>query len=118
MAKKLKPEVKKRWLQALRSGKIKQAQGQLRTKDDAMCCLGVLCNLHAESHPEIAARQKLKEEYMGHHGLPPDLVLQWAFQDWNKTHASGVFVAGKTLSLWNDNGASFKQIADMIEKHL
>lgn len=34
--------IKKKWLTALRSGKYKQAYGQLKL-GDCYCCLGVLC---------------------------------------------------------------------------
>ena len=33
-----------KWTTALRSGKYRQAQNRLR-KDDAFCCLGVLCDI-------------------------------------------------------------------------
>ena len=35
-------EVKAKWLEALRSGKYKQGQGRLRSRDNKFCCLGVL----------------------------------------------------------------------------
>ena len=60
----MKAKIRKLWQAELRSGKIKQARGQLRTKK-GMCCLGVLCNLHAQAHPKIAAMQTDPEEYMG-----------------------------------------------------
>jgi hypothetical protein len=127
MSLKLKPQVKQRWLQALRSGKIKQARGKLRREDDSMCCLGVLCNLHAESHPKIAAKQTEKTSYMGNSDLPSVEVLKWAFKNWNSgfddeavfIHSTaGGFGYSGTLAEKNDNGASFKQIANIIEKHL
>ncbi len=121
MSLKLKPQVKQRWLQALRSGKIKQARGKLRKKDNSMCCLGVLCNLHAESHPKIAAKQTKKTSYMGDSSLPPVEVLKWAFKNWDTQGGHvGVEIPGAdgiALAEKNDIGASFKQIADIIEKH-
>jgi hypothetical protein len=39
------PELKQRWLDALRSGKYKQGKGALRTGKDHFCCLGVLCDI-------------------------------------------------------------------------
>lgn len=33
------------WCAALRSGEYKQGTGKLRSKDDAFCCLGVLCDV-------------------------------------------------------------------------
>ncbi len=55
---KLRPDIKERWLEALRSGKYEQGKGMLRTgrwdeeyeefvyDDEArFCCLGVLCDV-------------------------------------------------------------------------
>jgi len=35
-------EVKRRWIEALRSGEYKQGYGILRTVDNEYCCMGVL----------------------------------------------------------------------------
>lgn len=41
--KKMDPEMKKRWVEALRSGKYKQGKGRLHDEvHDTYCCLGVL----------------------------------------------------------------------------
>ena len=45
----MNPEIKAKWVAALRSGEYKQAKGQLRI-GNSFCCLGVLCNLHAQAH--------------------------------------------------------------------
>lgn len=39
------PKFKRKWLEALRSGKYKQRKGALRCKDGMYCCLGVLCDI-------------------------------------------------------------------------
>ena len=39
-------QLKAKWVEALRSGEFKQAQGMLHdTKTDSYCCLGVLCKV-------------------------------------------------------------------------
>lgn len=38
------PEIKAKWVAALRSGKYKQGRGRLRSGDE-FCCLGVLCDI-------------------------------------------------------------------------
>jgi len=43
---KAQAQVMKKWAKALRSGKYKQARGQLR-KMGGYCCLGVLCDVVA-----------------------------------------------------------------------
>lgn len=41
----LDPELKSKWVAALRSGKYKQGKYRLRKKDETYCCLGVLCDI-------------------------------------------------------------------------
>ena len=118
-------QVKKLWLDALRSGKYKQTRGKLRRnrgKDKAsFCCLGVLCNLHAEAHPEIAAKETDPKSYMGEKELPPVKVQEWAGLD----NRDPLVIVGRgwperpsRISTLNDCGYTFKQIADLIEKQL
>lgn len=40
----MNPEIKTRWITALRSGKYKQGAGYLN-ENDCFCCLGVLCDV-------------------------------------------------------------------------
>lgn len=40
---KLPEEFKRKWVEALRSGKYKQGRGQLKDTQDQYCCLGVAC---------------------------------------------------------------------------
>jgi hypothetical protein len=56
-------EVKKKWLEALRSGKYRQAKEALKVDDvsldgqvciSSFCCLGVLCDLYAKELPQKA----------------------------------------------------------------
>jgi hypothetical protein len=102
--------IKALWVEALRSEKYDQGKRQLRNPaDDSFCCLGVLCNLHAQEHPEIAAKQKKPEMYMYHTAMPHPEVYAWAGLDRDN--------AG-TLANMNDNGKSFKQIANWISKKL
>lgn len=42
----MKPEIKEKWLTALRSDEYKQARNQLKV-GDSFCCLGVLCDIYA-----------------------------------------------------------------------
>ncbi len=123
----MNPEIKQLWVAALRSGEYKQAQGNLRTQDNKFCCLGVLCNLHAQAHPNIAKHQIHKGSYMGSSGIPPDAVLKWAGLPTvcsmvaipaNKTTIRFNRIEPKTLGGANDSGATFEQIADLIERHL
>lgn len=42
----MNPQVKARWIEALRSGNYSQGLSCLRRLDDTYCCLGVLCDLY------------------------------------------------------------------------
>ena len=114
----MKPQIKKLWVAALRSGDYVQGTGQLRTADNKFCCYGVLCNLHAQTHPKIAAKQTDSQFYMGSDGLPGSSVLFWAGL---RNVGAMVKIDGKIRELYshNDNGeATFSQIADAIEAQL
>ena len=109
----MKPEIAKLWVDALRSGDYKQTQSKLR-KGNSFCCLGVLCNLHALAHLEIAAHQKLKHEYMGQDQELPDKVRIWA----GLQGSIGEIEGQLSLAEKNDGGCGFREIADLIEKHV
>lgn len=53
----MKQAIMKRWVKALRSGKYKQTRYKLRLRNsrgaaaNSFCCLGVLCDLFAQDHP-------------------------------------------------------------------
>lgn len=117
-------------VEALRSSKYKQGQGSLRAKGESgteFCCLGVLCNLHAQAHPEIAANQPATWEYMGEQAILPRAVRDWAGM--NSCDGSysgptpgrvGAPLVGGAPSLIDDNdaGVSFAQIAAIITDHM
>lgn len=45
----MNPDIKRRWVEALRGGKYKQTTGKLKeTSGVGHCCLGVLCEIAAE----------------------------------------------------------------------
>lgn len=112
----MNPEIKAKWIAALRSGDYKQGRNQLR-KQDSFCCLGVLCNLHAQAHPEIAAKEISTESYMDYREALPPSVRQWA--DIN-AYGDPVHINGriKRLAHHNDAGRTFLELADAIEAQL
>lgn len=114
------------WVAALRSGDYKQGRRQLRNGANEFCCLGVLCNLHAQAHPTIAAAQKELSLYMGFHGELAPAVLKWSgistpygrFDTANKlTIPDDIrdIVYNGSLSAANDIGIEFRDIATFIE---
>jgi hypothetical protein len=112
-------EIKQQWVAALTSGKYKQGKGQLR-EGDKFCCFGVLCNLHAQAHPEIAAMQISGGEYMGEAAFLPYAVAEWAGLDSpNGAYTRGAYASSEdieTLAADNDSGYSFRKIAKIIEE--
>lgn len=115
----MKKRIAKLWVKALKSGKYKKGRGQLRDYMGQFCCLGVLCDLHAQAHPEIAATQTNPEVYLKEDAFLPQEVMDWAGM---KTF-NGLFLRGITKSLTdslagiNDLTDTFEPAAKAIEKH-
>lgn len=96
----LDPEVKSKWLGALRSGEYRQTTGRLMRDCEggvAHCCLGVLgevCGITFD--PDNG--------YLWEDDDDPEAMLLYATQD--------------KLADMNDDGCSFKVIADWIDEHI
>lgn len=116
----MKKKIAERWVEALRSGKYKQGKHALRS-GDKFCCLGVLCNLHAEDHPKIAAKEDDPTEYLGDSSLLANPVRQWAgmlTEDGSLDESIRICqLSFGSLAQANDNGVAFTQIADWIEEN-
>lgn len=114
--------IKALWLTALRD-LYKQGRGRMR-RGDEFCCLGVLCDLHAkEGRGQWQGDGYLTANHAPAYGLPPPEVYRWAglVQGTKLTIGEGVGTGvGKhtVLSEHNDNGKTFAQIADAIEREL
>lgn len=108
----MKRSIARKWAAALASGEYKQTTGKLR-EGDTFCCLGVLCNLHAQEHPEIAAEEKHKGLYLGADVELPALVQEWA----GMASSSGRFDGTRCLiDLNDDEDKTFPEIAKVIRK--
>lgn len=122
--KRLDPELKARWLFALRSGHYEQGDSELCTRVDdedgdkfKHCCLGVLANVYGLENSRIAGECGLDD--VGLH----DLLGRWSAQGDNDhsfcleavdTHTTWQ----RKLAAMNDSGKSFAEIADFIEANL
>lgn len=124
-------DIKSRWTTALRSGEYPQTRGALRRTSEhhgqppGFCCLGVLCELAvadgivirtSSDVPGLATYSGdtspqqwsvLPLEVVRWAGLPDSQGVQWV--DRNRR---------ESLSGLNDGGATFPQIADIIEEKL
>lgn len=116
----MNPEVKAKWVAALRSGGYKQARQALRNQEGGYCCLGVLCEIsgRGEWADEGAAKTYLGDEsllqYLGDESLLPPSVMAWAGLD----EPDPTTDSGESLTELNDGGKSFSEIADIIEREL
>lgn len=130
----MKPEIKKLWVEALRSGKYKQGRGYLHTNygdDHAYCCLGVLAEIAITNGVSVSVDSRSLDgrescwEYGDCVEFLPETIAEWA----NLTttgeytyvidegdHAGAV--VSTTLADENDQGASFDELADEIERWL
>jgi len=121
----MKPEIKKEWVRRLRSGEIEQGTGALR-RDEARCCLGVLSDMAVEEGV-------IPEPHQGEWGdwiygerdksFPPAVVLNWAgLTDRDPVVRLVENEDGEqfeyTVSELNDGGATFEEIANLIEAKL
>ena len=124
--KKMKTEVKIKWLTALRSGEYKQGKGQL-CNDGRFCCLGVLTDIAVkEGIGEWSSPEGIY--WSGYRWTGTELpirVAEWAgglYPDptvsLDPKGAKGTFGGRTTLSALNDKGVSFSNIADLIEAQL
>lgn len=107
----MNPEVKTKWVAALRSGDYRQGRGTLRSSADEYCCLGVLCDLAVKDgildQPDRGPYRGSPWSYGGNSGYPPVGVDYWV----------GALRMG-TLVDMNDTGVPFSEIADYIEANL
>lgn len=104
------PELKEKWLEALRSGKYRQGRGKLRNKDDEFCCLGVLCDL-VEPNAWNHYQDGIGSDPWHHHE-------NVAFPGYHISSRAGVVSKEEALAHLNDQGATFAEIADYIEENL
>lgn len=118
----MRKEIAMKWVAALRSGDYKQTTSQLRNAE-GFCCLGVLCNIHAQEHPKVAAKETNPYVYLGSSYTLPEEVMKWAklSSDIGQKQSRAWFDLNGTqyhhLASANDTGVSFKRIATWIEKN-
>lgn len=107
----MKPELKEKWLTALRGGNYRQGRTALRNSNSEFCCLGVLCDVldpsqwltDDESYGDWSFREPNAYDY-------PDIST------YRKTGMMSE--QGRHLAEMNDAGKSFAEIADWIEKNV
>ena len=123
----MKPDIKQKWVDALRSGEFKQGRNALRQIVDGQpldCCLGVLCELHRREHPErfkwVQDHQQCHlfnpEDSTSTYSFLPHAVCVWAGLD--PFQEADPHLGSDTASEHNDSGRTFEEIAKLIEESL
>ena len=112
----MKKDIAMEWVKALRSGRFKQGDGYLRNETERgfdYCCLGVLCEI-TKSNTGGQWNDSMFE-VSGNIGigvLPSNVLAQFGMKT-----CDGATGQNTTLATKNDDGWSFLEIADFIEKN-
>jgi hypothetical protein len=111
----MNPQIKQKWVSALRSGEYQQTQRRLHD-ENGFCCLGVLCDLYGkENNKEWQHNEVVGYFYENHSFSLPSSVVKWAgVEDSNPFVNGGI----DTLGGLNDKGFTFNEIAYVIEENL
>lgn len=117
----MNPKIKYLWVDALRSGEYAQAYGQLRRTygEEApagYCCLGVLCDLYDKAN-KTSSWDNETDNFMGRSAFPPREVTAWAGMDDDERNGLfGSAMERRDVISMNDDGDTFSEIADVIER--
>src|SRR5262249_13225214 len=116
----MNPEIRERWVAALRSGKWRQGREALQDARGRLCCLGVLCEIAVEDGVIPAP----EESELGTWLYGEDFEhLRPSVRDWAGLSSEDPVAPGNpwALAILNDVGDgddvpwSFARIADLIE---
>lgn len=112
---KMNPNIKNRWITALKNGGYKQCRVRLIDKGGSEikhCCLGVLTDLYIQDRvPSVRKTNINNIVFETGTGFLHMLVKEWA-----GLFSKNPFIAGKTATFRNDiEKLSFKEIAELIE---
>lgn len=103
---KMDPELKAKWVKALRSGEYRQGRGTLRDTEGRYCCLGVFCVV---AGIELDPRGKFPAAHPHSYQPIGDMIGGDLAQLYNRNDGEAEF-SGRPLS--------FPEIADYIEESL
>jgi hypothetical protein len=118
----MKKELKEKWIEALLSGKYAQTSGTLRRTESGgngqtgFCCLGVFCDIvdptrWVEDSDTMGYRHL--NDLTSNRGYPPQDILELGLLG-----SQGNLLTYVRVGSMNDNGQSFKQIAEWIKENV
>jgi hypothetical protein len=112
----MNPQIKQKWVDALRSGEYQQTKGRLHD-EDGFCCLGVLCDLYIKENNVEWEPSIHSDAYMFQNVVAdlPFSVKKWADLEYCNPHIND---GESTLATLNDIGFTFNKIADIIQEQL
>jgi hypothetical protein len=109
------PELKAKWVKALRSGEYKQARAALIDGDGmggrSFCCLGVLCDV-------LGTQWDLEAAEGVYDGMQVRAPCGWYLSREMLEAVALDENTQRTLAKMNDNGGTFAIIAEHIERNL
>jgi len=105
-------ELKKKWVDALRSGKYEQGRGYL-CNEGLYCCVGVLAEIKGIPKHKAEASDSLYL-YQGQKNMLPAITLYELGLTDDKVHV----LVDMNDGGHNHNGKSFIEIANYIERYL
>jgi hypothetical protein len=136
----MNPEIKAKWVAALRSEEYKQGKKVLNNGVGNFCCLGVLCDLYAKENSvqwtDVLGghEEETLQEFLGNIAVLPDEVQNWAGLSGKNPYVKhnrnlnevnqeiykfGPLEKEENLVTLNDSGKfTFNDIADLIEAQL
>ena len=104
------------WVEALRSGRYEQTTGRLRG-ETGYCCLGVACDISGLADWAEAGSDEYPWSYGGAEEILPDGVAEWlGVEDVSPMVFWELRDTQEELASLNDEGRTFAEIADAIEK--
>jgi hypothetical protein len=110
---KMDPDIKAKWVAALRSGAYRQTKGKMRDGTGAMCCLGVLCDVvdpkgwtsyYGDNPMSLDPQRSIPHRHMASYPAQ-DISAKAGLSSRRSVQ----------LSSLNDQGSTFAEIADVIE---
>ena len=113
-------ENRQKWVTALRSGKYEQTINQLANIDrTAFCCLGIACEISGLGKWETGSVNSIYSTESDSRTDRHTTTLPQAVQEWlglrDKYGALAIYDGRCSLANVNDKGATFAEIADIIE---
>ena len=110
-------DVKQKWVAALRSGKYRQCQGELKDAIGANCCLGVLLETHGWKETTSYKDKSIFSNYVSPKGvinMEENELDEYTADQFGLNRQQQVHL----MKLNDDKGWSFKLISRYIEDHL